>query len=83
MTNIAAANSITISFANSNITVAKRNAIFKGIIIMRTGAAMGHIIIRSGKLISLKRPILLPHFDFLRFDASNFLMHCKPRARKH
>jgi len=46
----------------------------KGIIIMRTGAAMGHTIIRSGKLISLNRPILLPRFDSITFRRLNFLV---------
>ncbi|MGB9370852.1 MAG: hypothetical protein WCB79_02825 [Halobacteriota archaeon] len=79
--NTATANSITISFANSSITVRKRNAIFKGIIIIRTGAATGHIIIFIGKHISLKRPILLPRFDFITFRRLKLSdsAHCNPR----
>ncbi|MGA2885272.1 MAG: hypothetical protein ABSE80_08995, partial [Halobacteriota archaeon] len=48
-TNAAAKNSITINCANSSITVTKRNAILKGIIIMRTGPVMGIIIIFIGR----------------------------------
>ncbi|MGZ8886566.1 MAG: hypothetical protein ACXW1O_08390 [Halobacteriota archaeon] len=61
--NMAAKNNITISCANSSITVPKRNAILNGDIIIRNGAITGHISILIGRNISLIRPILFSLLD--------------------
>jgi hypothetical protein len=71
MTNMAAKNNITISWANSNITVPKRNAILNEWCIIPNGAITGHISILNGRNISLIRPILLTSLILVSFDASH------------
>jgi RNase P/RNase MRP subunit p29 len=68
--NMAAKNNITISCANSSITVPKRNAILKGHINVRNGAITGHNSILNGRNISLIRPILLTSLILVSSDAS-------------
>jgi hypothetical protein len=62
--NMAAKNNITISWANSSITVPKRSAILNEWCNIPNGAITGHISILNGRNISLIRPILVS------FDAS-------------
>lgn len=69
-TNIAAKHNITISCANSSITVTKRNAILNGHINIRNGAITGDISSLNGRNISLIRPILLTSLILVSSDAS-------------
>jgi hypothetical protein len=68
--NMAAKNNITISWANSSITVPKRNAILNEWCIIPNGAIIGHISILNGRNISLIRPILLTSLILVSFDPS-------------
>jgi hypothetical protein len=68
--NMAAKNNITISWANSSITVPKRSAILNEWCNIPNGAITGHISILNGRNISLIRPILLTSLILVSFDAS-------------
>ena len=66
MTSVAATKRVTSRFANSSITVRKRNTILNAQNIMCNGANIGHISILIGQNISLKNIFYLLDFGIVR-----------------